>query len=214
MKQINHSRKWPALLTALCMVMTMLPGVTVVAAAENFLNAVSHRHPICECGAGDPCDHPAVAFSPLPESVELTESGDYYLTGDVTEQPLIVSGANTSVRLCLNGHELAAGIRVGDGGSITICDCSEKETGHINADWYTPAVRLGVGSSAVLCSGKLSGSPVEGSVSGGEESSFTMYGGTLENGISLCANVTVTGGTMNQIDSKENGKSISLKTVP
>ena len=60
------------------------------------------------------------------------ETGYYYLTGDYSKTQHIAAGAD--VVICLNGHtwsNSALSIKVSDGATLRICDCSEGEIGVI-----------------------------------------------------------------------------------
>ena len=175
-----------AMLLALVLVFSLLPGVAIAEGEE-------HVH--CLCGAtktkGETCTEcksEAVvwdATNTLPET-----GGHYYLTESIKDEKAVINGQH--VYLCLHSQTVTSttGIKlayVAGNGSLTVTDCAEKPgtlTG-VTSDYVVQVAR---GSAFVMYGGKISGntaSSVEGvirldrgtaTVNGG---AFTMYGGEI-----------------------------------
>ncbi len=69
-------------------------------------------------------------------SGKVSTSGKYYLADNITATGNITIASGAEVTLCLNGYTLDLGskkITVSSGASLSICDCSEGETGVIKS---------------------------------------------------------------------------------
>lgn len=151
----------------LCLLLLLCLAVTAAAA-----DAAAHTH-------GDR------TFLPLPADAQaLTESGSYYLSGDITlGGNLVVRGEGVIVDLCLNGHMLTGGsgscvIQVTDGAVLNIRDCYDPAT-HPGTE-YThsyrgPDYRYRTHTGGLITGngGKMSGVRVSG---GG---ALHFYGGAI-----------------------------------
>lgn len=120
MKRKTASKALSLLLT-LCMVLGLLPGMTLTASAAEGTH--DHSQGWTELTAGG-----------------YPKSGNYYLSDDLTlSSNLIINGQN--VTICLNGHVLTGKsndysvIQVKNGGTLTICDCGSTEhKGYLDAE--------------------------------------------------------------------------------
>lgn len=177
MKRKRASKALSLLLT-LCMVLGLLPGMTLTASATD-----------------DTHDHS------LPEWKALTAetvnggypySGKYYLSDDLTlTKNLIINGQN--VTICLNGHVLTGKsndysvIQVKNGGTLTIFDCQNTEhKGYIDTEGLWKAGTT-VPDGCTECD-------LTGGVITGGNPSYSEYGGAVyaESGTT----VTFTGGNI------------------
>ena len=177
MKRKRASKALSLLLT-LCMVIGLLPGMTLTASATD-----------------DTHDHS------LPEWKALTAetvnggypySGKYYLSDDLTlTKNLIINGQN--VTICLNGHVLTGKsndysvIQVKNGGTLTIFDCQNTEhKGYIDTEGLWKAGTT-VPDGCTECD-------LTGGVITGGNPSYSEYGGAVyaESGTT----VTFTGGNI------------------
>lgn len=130
-----------------------------------------HSH--CFCAAGNNrCDHAQVKFAPWESATSLPESGNWYLTQDVTVTNR--SGpTNAGLNLCLNGHTIRVAENYTKGrafymynaAKLTITDCNEK-----------PGVITGGNEGAVVFDGTCDGAE------------FNMYN------ITMSGNSNTTGG--------------------
>ena len=144
-------------------------------------------HPICgdgaACTAPDHAEnHENIAWTPtdhIPTYIygreNRLEPGNYYLTKDTTidsSRWLVVTG---DVKICLNGHTIKyepwkdgeAGsycIKLEEGASVSICDCSKGQTGKIiktteidYQDYYSTLFRCLRNSTLNLFGGEISG---------------------------------------------------------
>lgn len=190
----RRGRKWLSLLLALCMVVTMLPAMSVPAAA-----------------AATICTgiHDSVSWSPMSGEFNKDElsPGNYYLTGDVTvtmKDHIQITG---NVTLCLNGHKfnLNKGGFAVNGGSLTLCDC--KHSGSITDCTGPFVVSVSRNGTFHMFSGSITGNHLTSNdnsstviVEAG--STFNMYGGsitgnTADDTVRSCGGVLVFGGTFN-----------------
>ena len=176
-------------------------------------------HPICgdgaACTAPDHAEnHENIAWTPtdhIPTYIygreNRLEPGNYYLTKDTTidsSRWLVVTG---DVKICLNGHTIKyepwkdgeAGsycIKLEEGASVSICDCSKGQTGKIikttetdYQNYYSTLFRCLRNSTLNLFGGAISGGgsskvpdktayPGVVKLYGG---TFNMYGGKITN---------------------------------
>lgn len=121
------------------------------------------------------------------ETPTISQSGYYYLGEDFEfiNQKITI---NTDVHLCLNGHKLQSNIadliEVTSSGSLTICDCSEEESGQLYFN-SSSAGKYAVSSkgSVTLYSGTISSTGAGGvGMPYGATGTFTMKGGTIDVG--------------------------------
>ena len=140
-------------------------------------------------------------------STQMNAPGYYYLDKDVTLTSTIEVTAD--VHLCLNGHEMsdngenAGFIIVNRDASLTICDCSEGETGTINYNCTTLYAIVNNGA-LTLYSGKIYSEVGNGIYiinKGGSNVKFDMEGGTIDVGgtgilFSSGDEVNINGGTL------------------
>ncbi len=176
-------------------------------------------HPICgdgaACTAPDHAEnHENIAWTPtdhIPTYIygreNRLEPGNYYLTKDTTidsSRWLVVTG---DVKICLNGHTIKyepwkdgeAGsycIKLEEGASVSICDCSKGQTGKIiktteidYQDYYSTLFRCLRNSTLNLFGGEISGGgssqvPTNTTYPGAVKlygGTFNMYGGKITN---------------------------------
>lgn len=156
----------------------------------------------------DGTDGDTVDWEPWDPATSPSKEGCYYLDKDYHS---ISSAINITadVHLCLNGHEMsdngenAEFITVNRGASLTICDCSEDETGTINYKCTTEYAIKNYGA-LTLYSGKIystSGNGIRISSVGASNIKFDMEGGTIDvggTGISFSAGneVNIKDGTL------------------
>ncbi len=176
-------------------------------------------HPICGDGAACTApdhdeNHENIAWTPtdhIPTYIygreNRLEPGNYYLTKDTTidsSRWLVVTG---DVKICLNGHTIKyepwkdgeAGsycIKLEEGASVSICDCSKGQTGKIikttetdYQDYYSTLFRCLRSSTLNLFGGAISGGgsskvPDKTAYPGAVKlygGTFNMYGGKITN---------------------------------
>ena len=140
----------------------------------NLHNGLPHVHPICGAAHKDIGDHTGacgdVNWTPWDGVSAITYDSEtktayVYLTGNAECSALTVAKDYT-LYLCLNGHSLTGTksgksvINVASGATLTLCDCSEAQTGKITH---------GMNGYGYKCGGR--GVTVEGT--------FNMYGGSI-----------------------------------
>ncbi len=89
----------------------------------------------CDCGLHS---HDNITFDKewTAKSGTVSTSGNYYLADNITATGNITIASGTEVTLCLNGYTLDLGskkITVSSGATLSICDCSEGESGVIKS---------------------------------------------------------------------------------
>ena len=165
-----------------------------------------HEHPIC--GDMNCTDHgnSITDWKGIANLSEITEDGNYYLTGDV-ELPSVWT-CQYNVNLCLNGHSIAvqqgvtsSAIKIGGGllsdkATLSICDCNGSKQGDGKiTDAYSGVYVTGY-SDFNLYGGKITGNTNGVYVSGG----FHMYGGTIQGnskyGVDLGSNAALGSGRL------------------
>ena len=134
-----------------------------------------HDHPICGAAHKDIGDHTGacgdVTWTPWDGTSAITYDSEtktayVYLTGNAERNSALTVAYGYKLYLCLNGHSLTGTksgktvISVASGATLTLCDCSEAQTGKITH---------GMNSYDKKCSGR--GVTVEGT--------FNMYGGSI-----------------------------------
>lgn len=170
------------------------------------LDEYKHVHPVC--GDADACDdsHADQTWTSWDgKAVETGKEHYLYLADDVAISGTLTIGAGTTLHLCLNGKTLknTAGrvFTVKNGGTLTICDCSENQTtgtltssgssargGLIDVTKDSGAAESG---TFVLYGGRLTGGKAKKDASGANGyggavsvtggSTFEMRGGVIEN---------------------------------
>ena len=153
-------------------------------------------------------DHADGTWTELTATGGTLQSGNYYLTSDVTLTTDITIADNATVTLCLNGYKLtgtgtSSVITVGGGADFTLEDCSAD----VSAPAGTGVITGGIGSL-------LSGSTTRcgGGVYISGNSTFTMNGGTISGntatdcgGVYVEGTFTMNGGTISENTSNYNG---------
>lgn len=179
------------------------------------LTAPSHKpHYLCGssdnagCTFGDCATTGAVNFKKWEESDSLPESGNYYLTKNVT-----LSAGQTikeDVTLCLNGYKIEAASGVTVNGTLTITDCvgsgsivgvGKKQIG-VNIQYNKGAGTLNLYGGTIKNFEK-------GVVNNG---TFNMYGGKLtqnSQGVSNTETFNMHGGTITKNSGYCNGAGVS-----
>ena len=203
-----------------------------------FTNGELHEHAICGKKAADCKDgHSDEVWTPLTSvngkpyaggtaletgNFNATEgyklpAGRYYLSGDLTlNKPLLIKNG---VYLCLNGQTLTvkssnSAVIIDTGCDLTLCDCSEKQTGKIThaASATGRGVYMGTSQgradsykgSFTMYGGSISGNHVETGSGVGVYvcyGTFNMHGGSITDNTTkdsyASGGVHVTGGTFN-----------------
>lgn len=197
--------------------------------------ASSHSHAVCggtDCGHEG---HESIGYTTLDTNVsgQTLESGNYYLTEDITtvNSSILIAG---EVSLCLNGHTISGNasnglFRIGADGVLNVCDCQGtgkiEETGR---DAHNP-VFIHSGGTLNLYSGAIASritaivideDPSEDStnLTGG---TVNIYGGTASsagdrsqaikvNPDMTAAAVSISGG---EVTSPNNGISAESGTI-
>ena len=197
-----------SLLLTLCMVIGLLPGVTLTASAEEA-----------------PHDHSS-GWKELTNTIVSTrggflESGNYYLSEDLTlTKNLTISGQD--VTICLNGHVLtgqttydSSVIKVQKWESeatLTICDCKTTEhKGYIDAEglWHKLEAEGAVPANCTECN--LTGGVITGgNIGSGNGGAVYIDSGTVTfTGGNIAGNTAgYGGGVYNQGTLNLNGGSI------
>lgn len=129
--------------------------------------------------------------------VQLSQSGHYYLTGDVSVDKEIVIPSDVTVTICLNGQTFSGSRRIFRvNGVLNITDCSENEAGKVAGSSALAPVFYGYANGRInLFAGTLTSvntnasarnwggvaalSNDQGMASAKAPSSFYMYGGKL-----------------------------------
>ena len=137
-----------------------------------------HTH--CICGGGNTNlghdAHSDITFLPWTETNKLPDSGNYYLTRNVT---LTGNAGPKDANVCLNGYTVTLPDvgRINPSGTTQLTDCSvngklESYPGKANG-----GVTISGGSKFYLYGGTLNGVKVEIGQTGG--GTFNMYGGKI-----------------------------------
>ena len=208
----------------------------------NLYNGLPHQHPIC----GETCTHTGsdvhtdVTWTPLTSengepyagSTKLgtgnfnatvgyvLSAGHYYLSDTLNlNRPLLIKNG---VYLCLNGQTLSvqssnSAVIIDTGCDLTLCDCSEEQTGKIThaASATGRGVYMGTTGSAnsyngrfTMYGGSITGNTTQGQYGDGAgvymkgKGTFNMYGGSITGNTTADNNangngVYVEGGTFN-----------------
>lgn len=184
-------KKFFSLLLTLCMVLAMMPAMSV--RAEE-----THTHCVCgatSCSGGE--HNNSQTWRAWNEIASLPSSeGYYYLTGDVTIDSTW-SPADGTV-LCLNGHTITENIwysentiNVQSSVYFTLTDCANS-----NAQ------------------GKIISSEAHSAVSISSGGSFTMYGGNISEGTDLRVAVVEVIGSFTMYGGSISGNKNDLDRVP
>ena len=203
-----RGRKWLSLLLTLCMVLTMLPAMSVPAAA-----------------AGEDCTGDHSGWTELSGNKELKSlSGNCVLTDDV-----IVTGTSSgnieiksAVTLCLNGYTLnlngSNSFRIYENGSLTLCDCTGR--GKITNSQSTVVAGVYMeGGSFTMNGGTISGNG-GGAVQVNSGASFIMNGGSItDNHLNVtkdanyapCGGVLVNGGSFIMTGGSITGNTVEVE---
>ena len=150
-------------------------------------------------------DHNDETWTAITADGGTLQSGNYYLTSDVTLTTDITIADNATVTLCLNGYKLtgtgtSSVITVGEGADFTLEDCSADAS----APAGTGVITGGIGFLDEYTVRRGGGVYISGN------STFTMNGGTISgNTATTCGGVyVVNGGTFTM-----NGGTISGNTA-
>lgn len=138
----------------------------------------AHTH--CICGGGNTNlghdAHSDITFQPWTRTDKLPDSGDYYLTRNVT---LTKNATLQNANVCLNGYTVTLSDvgRINPSGTTQLTDCSvngklESYPGKANG-----GVTISNGNTFCLYGGTLNGVKVEIGQTGG--GTFNMYGGKI-----------------------------------
>ncbi len=180
-------------------------------------------------------DHTDGTWTELTATGGTLQSGNYYLTSDVTLTTDITIADNATVTLCLNGYKLtgtgtSSVITVGGGADFTLEDCSAD----VSAPAGTGVITGGIGSNHsgslwgggvlvedgmfTMTGGTISGNTatVGGGVFTNSNGVFTMNGGTITNNIATYSGgggvymhnngtFTMTGGTISGNTARTGG---------
>ena len=190
----RRSKVFLGILLSFALVVGLIPGVNGTASADETANG--------------PHTHDDIAFKILDESTTLpTIPGDYYF---YLTQNVSLSGSWTvpkgTTTLCLNGHRISGNrtddvIKISDGSTLNLYDCSNGAQGTIDTGLY--GVRVGAGGTFNLFGGTISGNSGSVMTDGGGVGvywgTFNMYGGVIRDNetAQYGAGVYVRGGTFN-----------------
>lgn len=197
----------------------MAAAVTLVFAAKQPATADdTHKHAVCvgldDCKDGNHGSHTEIEWEAWDASAT---AGTYYLSDNVDLSDTITLTGDLT--LCLNGHNISGEktkFIVGEGTTLTICDCSAGGAGSLTGATQGSAVAV-KGGTFNLYSGKISGNNgtttsfhkgAGVNVDSGNTQiigTFNMYGGEISNnstvgdGGGVHVN-TVAGGTPSTFD--------------
>ena len=166
---------------------------------EKIPEVSDHYHCVCNGVKNDICDHSQQMWIKWGDDAEETtslptESGYYYLTGNVTLSVTQKSATNQDIYLCLNGHtvtqttENERHLTVTNGTVYTITDCNDQVgglTGGVRT--FGASVNINVGATFNLFAGKIYGNTAPDSEGGAiylQENTknpaiFNLYGGEI-----------------------------------
>lgn len=160
----------------------------------NFTVTEGHTH--CFCVGAEALPEGHVCEEHLWKSVNsnpvsLTENGYYYLDWVGNKASSIQVADGVDAYICLNGAKIYAKqtVQLGQGSSLTICDCSLGSSGIITISGAAPGapVFLNGQKTITLMSGTISGTISNATFPAVTMSSsyanFYMYGGELEGGL-------------------------------
>lgn len=180
---------------------------------KGVLTAPSHKpHYLCGssdnagCTFGACATTGAVNFKKWEESDSLPESGNYYLTKNVT-----LSAGQTikeDVTLCLNGYKIEAAPGVTVNGTLTITDCVGSGS-IVGADKQLTGVKIQNNAGTL----NLYGGTIKNFAKGVENNgTFNMYGGKLtqnSQGVSNTGTFNMHGGSITKNSGDCNGAGVS-----
>lgn len=183
----------------------MEPDADANSVNVNLHNGLPHVHPICGAAHKDIGDHTGtcgdVTWTPWDGTSAITYNSEntayVYLTDNVEQNALTVARGNT-LYLCLNGHSLTGTktgknvIHVASGATLTLCDCSEEQTGKITHGTNGDGLKYGGRGVTVEGTFNMYGGSITGNTStaaGGGVSlpyqaysaRFNLYGGSITN---------------------------------
>lgn len=170
-------------------------GDLLVSDGELTIGPAVHRHCFCEGAEELPKDHVCSnsKWQPITKTTTISEAGYYFLDWTGLNAAALTIDAK-DVHLCLNGANIRAQttITLKSGASLTVCDCSEGQTGVIMTTRNTP-VTVPANTEFTLYSGTVTGtyapttSRISVLVTGGI---FNMYGGRVADGCKEAATAT------------------------
>lgn len=203
--------------------------VMVICAMAFSVNAEPTDHTNCEChGAANVAAHQyrevTGAWTELGSADEvitvdkavLAAGGNFILVGDIKVSGQVNVGANATIHLDLNGHDLSYGGRIfsfwtNSNGTLTVTDSSKDQTGEIRTTGTTLSeggiVSLSKGGSFRLYSGKLNAEKAQlktGLTAPGgtavyvnaANNTMEMYGGSIIGGTTATSGSGVNGGAI------------------
>ena len=158
----------------------------------------AHKHCVCANNySGTGHSHAEVTWSAWDGTSDITASGYYYLTGNVTRGSITVNKGQ-SVYICLNGYTIDTqnnrSLRIF--GDLAISDCSAGQTGMVSSsrNVLAPVFYVQSAASLTLYGGTLKatsgvsqagvGAVSDENASGTHETpgSMSVYGGTITGG--------------------------------
>ena len=159
------------------------------------LSSSGELHSHCEC-VGNVTGHSCTAQNWIPwgnatNNSLPTESGYYYLVGDITIDSVSTIAAGTDIHLCLNGHTITSTSRTFNiKGTLNLTDCGTTGTVTSSSNTeYGAVFYCYVNSVFNLYGGTLTstGKNLAGSIgvvgnSSNEAAVLNMYGGTITGG--------------------------------
>lgn len=211
--------------------------VTYAAGALSLTELVApHVHCWCVGADATPAGHTCDAqqtWTPITASTTINTDGCYFLDFEQAGNAMSVEVAEgVEAYLCLNGKKIYAKntIVLNADAKLTVCDCSDGETGMICAseatDAAAPVVLDGSNKTFTLMSGTVNGNfnradqtKVYSVKISGASSLFHMYGGTITGGANTAngGNVYITtgsfhmyGGTINDGASDKKGGNVCI----
>jgi len=166
-----------------------------------FVAITDHMHCVCDNTGAAGCDHSKEAWLPWNEADRLpTNSGNYYLTKNVSLHTAVSLKGEADVKLCLNGKtisvkeesEISSVYQLFDGAVLTISDCTAAagKAGKITGAERS-AIWLEAGEAKLnLYAGIITGN--HSTASGGAirlngDSTFNMYGGEISDNSGISA---------------------------
>ena len=163
------------------------------------VTATGEVHSHCDCVGQAPHTCESQNWTPwgsIDNTSLPTESGYYFLVGDITLSDTATFAAGTDIHLCLNGHTISSSARTFNiKGTFTLTDCSAQKTGTVIS---SSATNYGTVFYCYI------------------DSVFNLYGGTLKatsttlaGGVGTIGNNTTDAATMNMYGGTITGGSVT-----
>ncbi len=146
----------------------------------------AHTHCLCgdascnETGDG----HGVVTLAQeLTDTDQITSSGTYYLTGDITAASQIWPENDSNVIICLNGYSISFGWRAAiflnmSDTTVTICDCNGAGSTHYGY-WDGDSYTISETTPSVAEYDTLTGGIITGGYNGGYGAAYSLTSNTL-----------------------------------